>query len=366
MRRWFTVSLLLIGLTAVSAQDLTITTDDLRIEQTTQGGYVLTVRKLPDLESVLLTESTEDPERELASYAYRNPDYHPMNGDERRMLNGEFLDNDLHSIIDSTPEGDEEFGQAFKLFIPWVVEFGYPWSRQGETQVVDGTYINIRAFPERYASYAGGFRDNPFEISVAQRDLEEEPEENYMSETVAEYERISAESDGTARRSTGREDVVNQIGEMIREATGASLDLVLAIDTTESMEDDVPFLKENLIPLVTETTSEFERFRLGLVYYKDYFEEYLIQQYDFQEDLSLAQRVVDTIRVNGGRDIPEAVNEALYSAVTGFPWEADERLVILIGDAPPHPRPRGNVTPEKVRQVAGERSVQLNTIILPQ
>lgn len=367
MKRWMPILLLPLCTVSLASQDLEVTRDDVRIEQSTDGGYILTVKKKPDLGSVLLTESTKDPGGELATYAYRSAASHPMNSEERRMLDGDFLDNsELGSLIDSTPEPDEEFGEAFKIFVPWVVEYGYPWTRQGRRQVVDGTYINIRAFSKPYGDYSGGFTDNPFVVSVTQRALEEEPEEEYMTDAVSEYERIAEESEGTARKSSGKEDVVEQIAEMVRSVEGESLDLVLAIDTTKSMEDDVPFLKENLIPLLTDTTAGFERFRLGLVYYKDYHEEYLTRSYPFRDDLAHAQRVVDTIRVRGGRDIPEAVNEALHVSVTGFTWEADERMVILIGDAPPHPLPRGRVTREVVQQDAAERGVRLNTIILPQ
>jgi hypothetical protein len=41
-------------------------------------------------------------------------------------------------------------------------------------------------------------------------------------------------------------------------------------------------------------------------------------------------------------------------------------MIILIGDAPPHPRPRGAVTREQVFEQARERSISVNTIILPQ
>ena len=108
-----------------------------------------------------------------------------------------------------------------------------------------------------------------------------------------------------------------------------------------------------------------DSFRVGLVYYRDYMEEYLTRRVDFQDDLGLVQRAVDTVRVAGGRDIPEAVYEALYTAVTGFVWSAEDRLVVLVGDASPHPHPRGFVTAELVRSEAELRGVRIHTIILP-
>ena len=95
-------------------------------------------------------------------------------------------------------------------------------------------------------------------------------------------------------------------------------------------------------------------------------EEYLTRGGDFQNDLSIVQRAIDTVRVAGGRDIPEAVYEALHTALTGFSWEAEDRIIVLVGDAPPHPRPRSWITKEVVQREADELGVEIHTIILPQ
>lgn len=357
--------LLVLSTHPLHAQDLSVGTGDLRIEQSLDGGYVLVIRNKPDISSVLITESTEDPEREVASYAYRNPEYHPMNGDERRMLDGSFLEDDRHYLIDSTPEEDEEFGSAFKVFVPYVVTYGYPWSRSGELQILDGAYLNVRTFTEEYASYEGEFRDNPFVLSVQQAPEEGPPEGNYMSDTVDTYEEIARESDGTASYSEGEDDIPARIAELVRESEGESLDLVLALDTTESMRNDLPFLRRDLVPLLREEVGRFESARMGMVYYRDYKEEYLTRNVGFQADLTAVQSAVDRIRVAGGRDIPEAVHEALYAALEQFPWESEARMVILVGDAPPHPRPRGGVTREGVYGLAREHGVRIHTVILP-
>jgi len=40
--------------------------------------------------------------------------------------------------------------------------------------------------------------------------------------------------------------------------------------------------------------------------------------------------------------------------------------MILIGDAPPHPRPRGRITRQMVVREIEQRDIQLHAIILPQ
>jgi Mg-chelatase subunit ChlD len=102
------------------------------------------------------------------------------------------------------------------------------------------------------------------------------------------------------------------------------------------------------------------------VLYKDYHEEYLTRVIPFTRNFEAVRRNLNNIRVRGGRDIPEAVYEALYDGVTKFSWGAESRLIVLIGDAPPHPRARGRITREMVDNAVAERDIRVNAIILPQ
>ena len=368
MRKFLLLIALSLPLSSAAGQDLSIGPGDLFMEQGRDGGYHLWIKKKPGIGSVLLTESTADPARKEAVYALRNPVYHPVNGDERRRLDGEFLDTSkgLYSLIDSTPEPHEVFGEAFHIYVPYVVDFGYAWTRSGELQVLDGTYLNIRAFPLKYADYDGGFFDNPFVMRLVQKPLEGPPEDNYMDETLKDYREIASEGGGEAILSTGEADILDKLKTLVGNAGGKSLDLVLALDTTESMKNDMPHLRLSLVPLLEEIAAGYERLRFGIVFYKDYMEQYVTRTVPFEPDLSTAQKVLDSIRVFGGRDIPEAVYEALYAGVHGFPWAAESKMIVLIGDAPPHPRPRGSVTKEMVYRDAKAFGVELHTIILPQ
>ena len=186
-----------------------------------------------------------------------------------------------------------------------------------------------------------------------------------MDSAVEKFAEIAEETGGETAPA-GDEDLMEQIERLVAASSGRSLDLVLALDTTESMEDNVPDLRDNLVPMLEKYVEGHDTLRVGLVYYRDYMEEYLTRRIDFQNDLSIVQRAIDTVRVAGGRDIPEAVIEALHASVVGFDWQADDRMVVLVGDAPPHPLPRGAITEEMVKDAAAFNDVQIHTIILPQ
>jgi Mg-chelatase subunit ChlD len=132
------------------------------------------------------------------------------------------------------------------------------------------------------------------------------------------------------------------------------------------MKDDIAAVRTRIIPMFQEIITGFSSFRIGMVLYKDYYEEYLNKVLPFTDDFAVFQRNINSIQVRGGGDIPEAVYEALYEGAVKFPWEAESRIMILVGDAPPHPRPRGVITKEMVDEAIASNNLKVSAIILPQ
>ncbi len=345
--------------------ELLLSPADTLVDQATPGGYNLWIRARPGISSVLMTETTADPDQRAASYALRDPNKNPVNGDERRLLDGKPIEpsRGLYSLIDSTPETHPALGRSFRIFIPYLVVYGYPWSRQGEIQVLDGTFLNIRAFARPYGDYAGAYRDNPFVMRMVQK-VHETPAEGFNPDTVESFTAIARAGGGEAVQSSP-EELPQRIAAALDSAKGPDLDLVLALDTTESMTDDLPILKRSLVPMIRKHTDRFKTFRVGLLMYRDYFEDYLTRPLPMTDSLDILQARIDAARAQGGRDLPEAVYEALFASIHSYPWAAASRRIVLVGDAPPHARPRGAVTPEMVFSDARDRGIEITTIILP-
>jgi Mg-chelatase subunit ChlD len=351
----------------LAAQDLNIGAADLRVTQGVDGGFHLYIRKKPDVNSVLLSESVRDPAMREDNYAYRAPEWNAINGDEIRVIDGEVLprDSNIWSLIDSTPEPHGEFGSAFHIYIPYIVNYGYPWTRNGEVYVGNGTYFNVRAFERPYGDYTGGFRDNSFLLEVNQSPLAGPAANNYMRDTVNAFNAIAEAGRGETVRSIGPADIIPTIGSLIGKERGSTFDLVFVLDTTASMRDDIAEIRTSLANLLSEEMRRFRSMRVGMVLYKDYGDSYITKTVPFTSDLSKFQQSLLAITVGGGRDIPEAVYEALFEA-SRFRWQAESRLVVLIGDAPPHPRPRGRVTKETVTKALDAQRVKVSAVILPQ
>jgi hypothetical protein len=378
------------------APDLSLRVDDLRIEQGGDSGYHLYVRAKSGIGSVLLTESTRDPANAVDSFAFRSLERNPVNEGEARVLDGKKLptEGEHRYLVDSTPEPDPAFGVAYHIFIPWVVAWGHSWSRSGKIYIHDGTFINIMTFAKPFADYSGAFADNPYLVRVTQAarpaaapkaapapaasaptpavapaPAEAAPNLGlYFPETLAAFGILAAQTKGQLRYASTDADILAQIDAILARlanAQGKSLDLVLCVDATDSMLNAADELKAKLPALLARRCARFSPARFGLVSYKDYFEEYLYKRQNFQDSPKAFAADLDTLNCGGGRDIPEAVYEALYASLREFPWSAEARIVILVGDAPPHPFPRGSIGEADVLDAAVSEGVELFPVAVP-
>ena len=110
-------------------KDLNVAKEDTFVLPGNNGGFHLYIRARGDIKSVLLTETTQDPKLKLHNYAYRDPNFNEINGNEKRMLNGEVLDisKGLYSLIDSTIEESTPIGRAFHICMPRIIVYSYAW-----------------------------------------------------------------------------------------------------------------------------------------------------------------------------------------------------------------------------------------------
>ena len=369
-----------------------ITANDIRLieEKNEKGettGYHLYVRKIKGVESILLTETTRDPAGKADNYAYRALEYNPVNGDEIRYLDGQPLVSEgaKYSLIDSTTEATVFFGQAFHIFIPLKIQFGYEWSRNGIVEIGKGTFINIRTFEKPYADYTGDYMDSPFMFNLETRKRAKpvpEPEPA-PAETVVltdDYNPVASQRFGelsdTVIYSKGPETIVDDILEVLDGIGDKNyLDVVFAIDATGSMKNDIETLKKDLLPALLKEFEGAESVRVGLLFYRDYGDSFNykglpVRFFGFTENLNTFDKNLNSIRIVGteGGDIPEAVYEAIYSATEFYNWRLGvNKRIILIGDAEPHPKPRGlgKYSKEYVMGLAETKQIKVKTILLP-
>lgn len=117
------------------------------------------------------------------------------------------------------------------------------------------------------------------------------------------------------------------------------LDLVVVMDTTGSMRNEVADAQANLLGIIQVLQRLSPGVRIGFVAYKDRGDAYVTRVFPL-EPASGGSGVLDFVRaltVGGGGDDPEAVDEALAAAI-GQPWRRDAQgRILIVGDARAHP-----------------------------
>lgn len=182
--------------------------------------------------------------------------------------------------------------------------------RQGRSEVVtltttaDGT---VRFHPHAYQSD----QQSPFIATVDQTEITLQP--------------------GQTQRLTLPNPAANQ--------NRVKVDVLFLLDATGSMGDEIDQLKSNIRSVADRLSNLAANpdVRLGLTSYRDLGDAYLTRTTDFTNDVSSFQAALNKVTADGGGDIPEAVDEALVTALSEPSWRSDAiSLIFLVADAGPH------------------------------
>ena len=116
------------------------------------------------------------------------------------------------------------------------------------------------------------------------------------------------------------------------------LDILLTLDATGSMGDEMRYLQTELTSIMTrmEANNPDLDIRAGLVVYRDTTDEYVVRDFDFTDDLEVYKVNLARQSADGGGDFPEAMDAALTKGL-GLAWREDAvKVNLLVADAPPH------------------------------
>lgn len=141
------------------------------------------------------------------------------------------------------------------------------------------------------------------------------------------------------------------------------VDIAFVVDATGSMGDEIEFLKLELEDVIRKTMDKYKSlsWKAASVFYRDRSDEYVTKKVGFNEDLLKAINFIKLQRAGGGGDYPEAVDEALATALDSLQWNknARARLLFLVLDAPPH-----NEAKERIQQLV-VRAAAMGIRIIP-
>ncbi len=134
-------------------------------------------------------------------------------------------------------------------------------------------------------------------------------------------------------------------------------DIAFVIDTTGSMDDDIAAVQAAAAQIVNTIATSGDDYRVALIDFRDFpywpygdVSDYPAQlALDFTADQPTIINAINGLTIGYGEDWPESVYSGVMEAVE-LQWRADaEKLIILMGDAPPHdPEPETGYTSDSV------------------
>ncbi len=163
------------------------------------------------------------------------------------------------------------------------------------------------------------------------------------------FQRIASATGGLVTPSPTPENftpVIEKVfDKILKDSAGStSLDVAFVLDTTASMDPYIQQVKSGLVKFLEQLQSKKDT-RVAILEYRDTgdlsnSDDFLNRvNTDFTNDFKKVDRAIQGLTVSGGGDTPEAVLDALQSAQSDLSWNRNaQRVVLLVGDAPPHPK----------------------------
>jgi hypothetical protein len=116
------------------------------------------------------------------------------------------------------------------------------------------------------------------------------------------------------------------------------IDLGVAIDCTASMSAQIAAAQAGVDDLMRFVNAVAGGMRVAIVGFRDQQDDFKTLGWDFTADPSEARARLWKLSADGGGDEPEMVYEAMKLAYGKFSWRREAQdVMVLIGDAPPHP-----------------------------
>jgi hypothetical protein len=123
-------------------------------------------------------------------------------------------------------------------------------------------------------------------------------------------------------------------------AAGPRVEVAFVLDTTGSMGGLIEGAKRRIWSIARRIGEGRPRpdLHIALVGYRDLGDAYVTRTYDFTSDMDEVFAHLSAFRAEGGGDTPEHVSAAMHDAVHRLTWSSVPalRMIILVGDAPPH------------------------------
>lgn len=145
---------------------------------------------------------------------------------------------------------------------------------------------------------------------------------------------------GDDRMGTGPSLAMGSIGgslkKTVRRLQSSGLDIVILLDATASMQDEINATRTQMAQMISLLETFGINFRIGIVAFRDHGDDYQTRVAPLTSYRFKAIDFMDQLSAEGGGDFPEGVLAAVKKAARMRFSSRAEKVMILVGDAPPH------------------------------
>lgn len=187
-------------------------------------------------------------------------------------------------------------------------------------------------------------------------------ENNYNQLALSYFTTMSKELCGRAFFAENADSVITRVMEILTTRLNEGTDIVLLIDKTGSMSDDIENVKSGLSQ-IKEFLSSFDNVNLAMATYGDinYHDELWYSRSDLSSDLDQIDDFIESYSIIGNADTPESVNDAIVKTVREINWTpGNQRLMLVMGDAPSQLPPLSDYSNKEVIAYCDSMEVQFN------
>lgn len=143
-------------------------------------------------------------------------------------------------------------------------------------------------------------------------------------------------------------DLKDNIHKIIKKYNENAIDLIMVIDTTESMKPYLRAIKNEINIIAENIISKNDKSRIGFLLYRDVKDKYLTKKIEFNNNINEIVRESRYFYADGGGDRAEPMYEAIQQALEKFEFQNENRIIMVITDAK--------------AKVIGRSNMELNTI----
>ncbi|MFD2205434.1 vWA domain-containing protein [Kiloniella antarctica] len=145
------------------------------------------------------------------------------------------------------------------------------------------------------------------------------------------------------------------------------IEVAFVLDTTGSMVDLLDGAKRKIWSIANTIVDihPSAEINMALIGYRDIGDDYVLKTFDMSTDIQGLYGNLIRFKADGGGDTPEAVNEALNASMKDLDWSMGDdiqRIVFLVGDAPPHMDYENTPQYPEIIKYANKHDIIVNTV----